>query len=140
MFSAVWSPTQALRCKVATGGAFIDESTGIKPTMETVETYELAISRFRSQSSGSALKGLNDLLLEPSEAFRDGQLLNAATPARGVRSSGSDAARPKELNVTAADKRGWRISGSPHKNSTGEPAGIGRSRTGDVATEVLSSE
>jgi hypothetical protein len=79
--------------------------TGIKPTLETVEAYELAISRFRSQSSGSALKGLNDLLLESLEAFETGKLLSAVQPLLAVFDHLDRMRRDKELNVTTADEK-----------------------------------
>lgn len=79
--------------------------TGVKPTMETIETYELAISRFRSQSSGSALRSLNDLLLESLEAFETGKLLSAVQPLLAVLDHLDRMRRDKELNVTTADEK-----------------------------------
>lgn len=79
--------------------------TGIKPTMETVETYEQAIARFRAQSSGSVLKGLNDLLLESLEAFETGKLLSAVQPLLAVFDHLDRMRRDKEVKMTTGDEK-----------------------------------
>ncbi len=53
---------------------------GIKPTPESIETYEHAVSRFRLQSGGSVYKNFNEPLIESLEAFEAGKLLGAIQP------------------------------------------------------------
>ena len=79
--------------------------TGIKPTPEAIDTYEQTISRFRTQSGGSVLKRLNDLLIESLEAFETGRLLGAVQPLLAVFDHLDRMCRDKEMKVTGADEK-----------------------------------
>ena len=58
--------------------------TGIKPKPEAVDDYEVIVSRFRSQSAGTAYKGLNDAFVESLAAFEVGKLLGSVQPLLAV--------------------------------------------------------
>ena len=58
--------------------------TGVKPRFEAVEEYEEIVSRFRSQSTGTPYKCLNELFVESLEAFEVGRLLGSVQPLLSV--------------------------------------------------------
>src|SRR5690242_18922062 len=54
--------------------------TGIRPKPEAVDDYEVIVSRFRSQSGGTAYKALNYPFVESLEAFEVGKRLGSVQP------------------------------------------------------------
>ena len=50
---------------------------GVKPTPESVEAYEQAVSRFRQQATSQEYRRLNGLFVEALEAFESGLMLKA---------------------------------------------------------------
>ncbi len=54
--------------------------SGVKPSIEAIESYETIVSRARSQSAGTPYKGLNESLVSSLEAFEIGNLLGAVQP------------------------------------------------------------
>lgn len=54
--------------------------SGLKPSFETVDSYETIVSRIRNQSAGTPYKVLNESLVSSLEAFEMGNLLGAVQP------------------------------------------------------------
>ncbi|MCE9537318.1 MAG: hypothetical protein K8R65_13045 [Nitrospirae bacterium] len=79
--------------------------TGVKPKFEAIEEYEEIVSRFRSQSSGTAYKGLNDLFVESLEAFEVGRLLGSVQPLLTVLDHLERMQRDKEIEIGRIDEK-----------------------------------
>lgn len=79
--------------------------TGIRPKPEAVDDYEVIVSRFRSQSAGTAYKGLNDPFVESLEAFEVGKLLGSVQPLLAVIDHLERMQRDKEIEVSHADEK-----------------------------------
>lgn len=79
--------------------------SGYKPKEEAVEEYEKIVSRFRSQSGGTAYKGLNELLIESLEAFETGKLLGSIQPLLAVLDHLERMQRDKEIEVGRLDEK-----------------------------------
>jgi hypothetical protein len=73
--------------------------TGVKPKFEAVEEYEVIVSRFRSQSTGTPFKGLNELFVESLEAFEVGRLLGSVQPLLSVLDHQERMQRDKEIDI-----------------------------------------
>jgi hypothetical protein len=58
--------------------------TGVKPLQETIDEYEVIVSRVRAESIGTPYKGLNEPLVSSLEAFEIGNLLGAVQPLLAV--------------------------------------------------------
>ena len=103
---------------------------GIKPTPETVEVYEAAVSRFRSQSGSSVYKKLNNLLIDSLESFEAGKLLGSIQPLLAVLDHLDSMKRDKQVAVSPAeDKRMGEYRAALHKILPGnkpELEGAGR--------------
>lgn len=54
--------------------------SGLRPSFETVDSYETIVSRIRNQSAGTPYKVLNESLVSSLEAFEMGNLLGAVQP------------------------------------------------------------
>jgi hypothetical protein len=78
---------------------------GIKPTPEAVETYENAVSRFRSQSGSSVFKKFNEPLIDSLEAFETGNLLGAIQPLLAVFDQLEIMKRDRQIAVSPADEK-----------------------------------
>jgi hypothetical protein len=78
---------------------------GIKPTPEAVETYENAVSRFRSQSGSSVFKKFTEPLIESLEAFETGNLLRAIQPLLAVFDQLEIMKRDRQIAVSPADEK-----------------------------------
>jgi hypothetical protein len=79
--------------------------TGIKPKPEAVDDYEVMVSRFRSQSAGTAYKSLNDSFVESLEAFEVGKLLSSVQPLLAVLDHLERMQRDKEIEAGQSDQR-----------------------------------
>lgn len=79
--------------------------TGIKPKPEAVDDYEAIVSRFRTQSAGTAYKGLNDSFVESLEAFEVGKLLGSVQPLLAALDHLERMQRDKEITADQADTR-----------------------------------
>jgi len=79
--------------------------TGIRPKPEAVDDYEVIVSRFRSQSAGTAYKGLNDPFVESLEAFEVGKLLGSVQPLLAVLDHLERMQRDKEIEVSHTDEK-----------------------------------
>jgi hypothetical protein len=79
--------------------------TGVKPKFEAVEEYEDIVSRFRSQSTGTAYKGLNELFVESLEAFEVGRLLGSVQPLLAVLDHLERMQRDKEIEIGRIDEK-----------------------------------
>jgi hypothetical protein len=79
--------------------------TGVKPKFEAVEEYEEIVSRFRSQSTGSPYKGLNELFVESLEAFEVGRLLGSVQPLLSVLDHLERMQRDKEIDIGRIDEK-----------------------------------
>jgi hypothetical protein len=78
---------------------------GIKPTPESIETYEQAVSRFRSQSGNSAYKNFHELLIESLEAFEAGKLLGSIQPLLAILDHLDTMKRDKQIPVNPVDEK-----------------------------------
>ena len=79
--------------------------TGIRPKPEAVDDYEAIVSRFRTQSAGTAYKGLNDSFVESLEAFEVGKLLGSVQPLLAALDHLERMQRDKEITADQADTR-----------------------------------
>ncbi|OGW67932.1 MAG: hypothetical protein A3H49_04345 [Nitrospirae bacterium RIFCSPLOWO2_02_FULL_62_14] len=78
---------------------------GIKPTPESIESYENAVSRFRSQSGSSVYKKFHDPLIESLEAFEAGKLLGSVQPLLAVLDHLDVMKRDKLIAVSPPDEK-----------------------------------
>jgi hypothetical protein len=78
---------------------------GIRPKPEAVEIFEQALVRFRSQTAGSALRVMNEYLVESLEAFEAGKLLAAVQPLLAVLDHLDRMRRDNEIKVNLADEK-----------------------------------
>ena len=78
---------------------------GIKPTPESIETYENAVSRFRSQSGNSAYKKFHEPLIESLEAFEAGKLLGSVQPLLAILDHLNVMKREQQLTVGPTDEK-----------------------------------
>ena len=79
--------------------------TGIKPKPEAVDDYEVMVSRFRSQSAGTAYRSLNDSFVESLEAFEVGKLLGSIQPLLAVLDHLERMQRDNEIEVGHLDEK-----------------------------------
>jgi hypothetical protein len=79
--------------------------SGYKPKEEAIDDYEKLISRFRSQSGGTAYKGLNEFFIESLEAFEAGKLLGSIQPLLAVLDHLERMQRDKEIEVGRLDEK-----------------------------------
>ena len=79
--------------------------TGVKPRLEAVDDYEDIVSRVRSQSAGTAYKGLNESFVASLEAFEIGNLLGAVQPLLAVLDHIERMQRDKEIEVGRIDEK-----------------------------------
>jgi hypothetical protein len=77
---------------------------GIKPTVEAIDAYEAAVSRFRSQSGNSAYRKFHEPLIESLEAFEAGKLLGSIQPLLALLDNLDMLKRDKQLTVNPADE------------------------------------
>ncbi|MBI3604390.1 MAG: hypothetical protein HY205_08110 [Nitrospirae bacterium] len=78
---------------------------GLKPTPEAVASYEQAVYRFRSHSTGAALKRLNESLIQSLEAFEMGLVLKAIQPLLLCLDHLELWQREKAITMTSADEK-----------------------------------
>jgi hypothetical protein len=79
--------------------------TGIKPKPEAVDEYEAIVSRFRTQSTGTAYRALNEAFVESLEAFEVGKLLSSVQPLLAILDHLERMQRDKEIAADQADTR-----------------------------------
>ena len=60
--------------------SFMAMPGGIKPSLETVETYEEIVYRFRDRAGKSVFRTLNTYFLDSLEAFEAGRVFDAVPP------------------------------------------------------------
>jgi len=79
--------------------------SGYKPKEEAVDDYERLVSRFRSQSGGTAYRGLNELFVESLEAFEAGKLLGSIQPLLAVLDHLERMRQDNEIEVGRLDEK-----------------------------------
>ncbi|HXX75238.1 MAG TPA: hypothetical protein VEI50_08920 [Nitrospiraceae bacterium] len=79
--------------------------SGYKPQEEAVDDYERLVSRFRSQSGGTAYKGLNELFVDSLEAFEAGKLLGSIQPLLAVLDHLERMRQDNEIEVGRLDEK-----------------------------------
>jgi hypothetical protein len=79
--------------------------TGVKPKPEAVDDYEDIVSRVRTQSAGTAYKGLNESFVASLESFEVGNLLGAVQPLLAVLDHVERMQRDKEIEVGRLDEK-----------------------------------
>jgi hypothetical protein len=78
---------------------------GIKPTPETIDSYEAAVSRFRSQSGSSVYKKFHEPLIESLEAFEAGKLLGSIQPLLAILDHLETMKRDRQIGVGQTDEK-----------------------------------
>jgi hypothetical protein len=78
---------------------------GIKPTPEAIDTYEAAVSRFRSQSGSSVYKKFHEPLIESLEAFEAGKLLGSIQPLLAILDHLETMKRDRQIGVGQTDEK-----------------------------------
>ncbi len=78
---------------------------GIKPTPESIETYEQAVARFRAQSGNSVYKKFHEPLIESLESFEAGKLLGAIQPLLAILDHFETMKRDKQIAVSPTDEK-----------------------------------
>ena len=79
--------------------------TGVKPKLEAVDDYEDIVSRFRSQSTGTPYKGLNESFVASLEAFEVGNLLGSVQPLLAALDHVERMQQDKEIEVGRIDEK-----------------------------------
>jgi hypothetical protein len=79
--------------------------TGVKPKLEAVDEYEEIVTRFRTQSAGTAYKGLNSSFVESLESFETGNLLGSVQPLLAALDHLERMWRDKEIEVRRIDEK-----------------------------------
>ncbi|MDH4081714.1 MAG: hypothetical protein OEU68_18095 [Nitrospira sp.] len=77
----------------------------VKPSPETVDNYEIIVSRARTQSAGTPFKGLNDSFVTSLEAFEIGHLLGAIQPLLSALDHVERMQSEKEIEVGRLDEQ-----------------------------------
>lgn len=78
---------------------------GLRPKPESVEVFEQALSKFRSQAGTSPFKRLIDLFTDALEAFEMGKVLATVQPILAVLDHVEQMQREKEIVVTEPDRK-----------------------------------
>jgi hypothetical protein len=79
--------------------------SGLKPSLEAVDSYETIVSRIRNQSAGTPYKALNESLVSSLEAFEIGNLLGAVQPLLAALDHLERMQRDKEIEVGRMDDK-----------------------------------
>jgi len=78
---------------------------GLKPTPEAIDTYEAAVSRFRTQSGTSIYRKFREPLIESLEAFEAGKLLGAIQPLLAILDQLDAMKRDRHVSASPADEK-----------------------------------
>lgn len=79
--------------------------SGVKPSLEAVDGYEAIVSRVRTESAGTAYKGLNEAFVSSLEAFEVGNLLGAVQPLLSVLDQVERMQRDQDIQVGRLDDK-----------------------------------
>jgi hypothetical protein len=79
--------------------------SGLKPSFEAIDSYEMIVSRARSQSAGTPYKALNESLVSSLEAFEIGNLLGAVQPILSALDHLERMQRDREIEMGRADEK-----------------------------------
>jgi len=79
--------------------------SGVKPSVEAVDSYETIVSRIRSQSAGTPYKGLNESFVSSLEAFEMGNLIGSVQPLLSVLDHVERMQRDNEIEVRQIDEK-----------------------------------
>jgi len=79
--------------------------SGVKPSFEAVDSYEIIVSRARNQSAGTPYKALNESLVSSLEAFEIGNLLGAIQPLLAVLDHLERMQRDEEIEMSRIDDK-----------------------------------
>lgn len=79
--------------------------SGLKPSFEAVDNYEIIVSRVRSQSAGTPYKALNESLVSSLEAFEIGNLLGAVQPLLSALDHLERMQRDQEIEIGRMDEK-----------------------------------
>lgn len=78
---------------------------GLRPKPESVEVFEQALSKFRSQAGASPFKRLIDLFTDALEAFEMGKVLATVQPILAVLDHIEQMQRDKDIVVLESDRK-----------------------------------
>jgi hypothetical protein len=79
--------------------------SGVKPSAETIDNYEVIVSRTQRQSAGTPYKGLNESLVSSLEAFEQGNLIGTVQALLSVIDHLERMQRDQEIEVGRMDAK-----------------------------------
>ncbi|MFO0698736.1 MAG: hypothetical protein U0236_05870 [Nitrospira sp.] len=79
--------------------------SGVKPTAEAVDTYEVTVSRTQRQNAGTPYKALNESLVCSLEAFEQGNLIGTVQALLAVIDHLERMHRDQEIEVGRQDEK-----------------------------------
>ena len=79
--------------------------SGVKPSLEAIESYETIVSRTRSQSTGTPYKTLSEPLILSLEAFEVGNLIGAVQPLLAILDHLKRMQQDQEIEVGRLDDK-----------------------------------
>lgn len=79
--------------------------SGVKPSLEAIDSYETIVSRVRNQSAGTPYKALNESLVLSLEAFEIGNLLGTIQPLLSVLDYLERMQRDKEIEIGRVEEK-----------------------------------
>lgn len=79
-------------------------SSGVKPSAEAIDNYEVIVSRTQRQSAGTPYKALNELVVSSLEAFEQGNLIGTVQTLLAVIDHLERMQRDQEIEVGRRDE------------------------------------
>lgn len=79
--------------------------SGVKPSAEAIDNYEVIVSRAQRQSAGTPYKGLNESLICSLEAFEQGNLIGTVQALLTVIDQLERMHRDHEIEVRRVDEK-----------------------------------
>ncbi|MBX3324418.1 MAG: hypothetical protein U0223_14305 [Nitrospira sp.] len=80
-------------------------SSGVKPSVEAIDNYEVIVSRAQRQSAGTPYKGLNESLICSLETFEQGNLIGTVQVLLAVIDQLERMHRDQEIDVRPMDEK-----------------------------------
>lgn len=79
--------------------------SGVKPSVEAIDNYEVIVSRVQRQSAGTPYRGLNESLICSLEAFEQGNLIGTVQVLLAVIDQLERMHRDQEIDVRPMDEK-----------------------------------
>ncbi len=84
--------------------SFMAMPGGIRPSLETVESYEDVVYRFREKAGKSTFKVLNTYFLDSLEAFEGGRVFDAVPPLQQAVEQLVELHKEEKVEFTSAER------------------------------------